>query len=471
MSTRMPQAAESFDSTAKLMLEALAKASAELEKSVTAFTEQLLSFNEGLQKSLDEELRSVNTRLEGCIKNNLDELGHTKHVMLKRLFEAEQEELIALSYVGKDVRSRLSDHALEVEGRIQHFMQEQIAELKQFLQEPESQINAGAQAAGNTLDRTHKSATSEVKQKDAEVRRRLSDKVMEIERQITEECERVKQSIAIAGDRSQHRLNSQREQIKADIGRMSGESTTEINTRASEGAALLSSCEAQHKEALNEVGARWKEQINEHCDTFNKTLGNLSAVVKENYETKLSNVSAQAKGEINKLSDAAHEKIAATRNELEIELRELEKEYVHQFESTVRKLESIVNEHANDKKNSGVARQHKAQKLRDQMQTHLNRWGGELIDSVKDASHDFEAEYSRATDGFHTRIETARVASVELLERESRLMQKDIERTLKDFQREIEELEGEIGRIEKAGQDAALTVIACRKAVLSFRGE
>jgi hypothetical protein len=63
------------------------------------------------------------------------------------------------------------------------------------------------------------------------------------------------------------------------------------------------------------------------------------------------------------------------------------------------------------------------------------------------------------------------VSAIELLERESRLMQKDIERTMKEFQKELAELESQIGQIEKAGQDAALTVIACRKAVLSFRGE
>jgi hypothetical protein len=471
MSTRMPQPAESFDSTAKLMLEALAKASAELEKSVTAFTEQLLSFNEGLQKSLEEELRSVNARLEGCIKTNLDELGNNKHVMLKRLLEAEQEELVALSDVGKSVRRQISDHAGEVERRIESFMEEQIAELKDFLQQPETQINAGADSAGSSLRSSHAALSVEVKKTDSEVRRRLSDKVIEVESQIKAECERVKQSISIANDRSQQRLNSQREQIKSEIGKLASDSISEVNNRATEGTSLLAACEAQHKEALNEVGFRWKQQITDHCETFNKSLSNLSAVVKENYETALANASAQARQEINKLSDQAHEKISATRTELEVELRALQKEYVHHFESAVSKLESIVNERANDKKNSGVARQHKAQKLRDQMQTHLHRWGGELIDSVKDASQEFESEYNRSTDGFHSRIETARVAAVELLERESRLMQKDIERTLKDFQKDIEELEGELGRIEKAGQDAALTVIACRKAVLSFRGE
>ena len=99
MSTRASQP-ENFDSTAKLMLEALAKASAELEKSVTAFTEQLISFNESVQKSLDEELQAVSTRMESSIKSNLDDLGHSKHVLMKRLLEAERTELDSLSDAG-----------------------------------------------------------------------------------------------------------------------------------------------------------------------------------------------------------------------------------------------------------------------------------------------------------------------------------------------------------------------------------
>src|SRR4051812_18283238 len=136
MATRSTQP-ENFDSTAKLMLEALAKASAELEKSVTAFTEQLISFNEGIQKSLEEELRAVHGRLEGCVRNNLDELGHNKHLMMKRLLDAERAELDSLSDAGRQVRASLNQNALQIEEKVQNFIEEQIQELKDFLHEPE----------------------------------------------------------------------------------------------------------------------------------------------------------------------------------------------------------------------------------------------------------------------------------------------------------------------------------------------
>jgi hypothetical protein len=42
---------------------------------------------------------------------------------------------------------------------------------------------------------------------------------------------------------------------------------------------------------------------------------------------------------------------------------------------------------------------------------------------------------------------------------------------MKEFHKEIVELESQLAQIEKAGQDAALTVIAYRKAMLSFGTE
>lgn len=471
MSTRVPQPAENFDSTAKLMLEALGKASAELEKSVTAFTEQLISFNESVQKSLDEELRSVNIRMEGAIKTNLEELAHSKHLLVKRLLEAERAEVDALAGSGREVRSALSAHAMRIEERIEQFINTQIADLKEYLEDPKRAINDAVDAANNELHENERDVTSEIKNRHDELRKKLSDKVAEIERMIKNETEIVKQTISESSEECREKLTSQREIINTDIQSFADDTQKEVDSRDRQGSAALDECEQHARATVKAVGQHWNQQINNHCEAFDKLLASLSSVLKENYETKLANAAEQARQEITLLSEQAHEKITATHNELEVDLRDLEKDFVSQFENALQRLERVVGEHANDKHNSGVARQHKAQKMRDQMQSHLKRWGGELIDSVKDAATELEAEFNRATDGFHTRIEGARASAIELLERESRLMQKDIERTMKEFQKELAELEGQIAQIEKAGQDAALTVIACRKAVLSFKGE
>lgn len=471
MSTRVSQPAENFDSTAKLMLEALAKASAELEKSVTAFTEQLISFNESLQKSLDEELRSVNGRMENAIRINLEDLAHNKHLMVKRLLEAERAEIESLAGTGREVRSTVSRHALQIEERIEEFINDQIAELKEFLEQPKRSIETVTNAANEELQEQSRDATAEVKNKQEELRRRLSDKVSDLERSLRIETEAVKASMEAAGADCRKRLSAQKDVISSDLQTFTSDTTREMEKYAEDALKTLEERERGAKTAIKEEGEQWRQQITGHCEGFDKMLAGLSSVLKENYETKLANASEQARQEITLLSDQAHEKITATRGELEVELRDLEKDYLTQFDNVLKKLEAIVSENVSDKRNSGMARQHKVQKLRDQMQNHLKRFGTDLVDTVKDASDEFEAEFDRATEGFHTRIEGARSSAIELLERESRLMQKDIERTMKEFQKELTELEAQIGQIEKAGQDAALTVIACRKAVLSFRGE
>jgi len=424
-----------------------------------------------LQKSLDEELRSVNTRMEGSIKTNLDELAHNKHLMIKRVLEAERAELDSLAGSGRDVRSALSAHALKIEEKIEEFISNQIDELKEFLEEPKRSIQEATNGANGRLTESGREAGAEIKNRQESLRQRLSDKVVEMERLIRDETETVKQTIATASEDCRERLSAKCDVISSDMRKFSDETLREVDSRDRQGASTVEQAERDAKNSIKQVGEQWKQQIGTHCDTFDKLISSLGAVLKENYETKLANASAQARQEITHLSEQAHEKITATRNELEVELRDLEIDFVGQFESALRRLESVVSEHSSDKRNRGVARQLKAQKLRDQMQAHLKRWGGDLVDSVKDASGEFEAEFNRATDGFHARIEGARTSAIELLERESRLMQKDIDRTLKEFQKELGELDSQVGQIEKAGQDAALTVVACRKAVLSFRGE
>jgi hypothetical protein len=462
---------ENFNSTAKLMLEALAKASAELEKSVTAFTEQLISFNEGVQKSLEEELRAINIRLESCLRSNLDELGHNKHLFMKRLLEAERAELDRLSDCGRQVRVVLSENAAGIEQKIEDFVNAQIQELKEFLEKPQAQIEDATADARLRLDQAKGETIATVSKRQQDFRKHLSDKVLELERNIKSETEKAREAIVAVSDFWSNSLKSERESFCQNITAFGGTTIEEIENSDTNGNASLQETEEVDRAALEDVGDRWRQQVNQHADAFNRLIGGLSSVLKENYETKLSNVADQARQEINMLSEQAHEKIAATRNELEVELRELEKEYIHELEDTLRKLEAIVSGHANDKRNSTIARQHKSQKARDQMRAHLKRWGGSLVDSIKDAASDLENEFVRATDGFLVRIDSARASAIELLERESKLMQKDLERVLKEFQRELNEQEIQISKIENAGQDAVVTVIACRKAMLSFKGE
>ncbi len=453
------------------MLEALAKASAELEKSVTNFTEQLTSFNESVQKSLDEELKAVNKRLEWTIKSNLEELGHNKNLIVKRLMDAERAELETIQSAGRKVRSALNSHAMQTERRIESFIDGQMTELKSYLRQPEEQVRSASQTSVARLEELLRQGNESISGAESSARHALSDKVRQLEELLLDEMHKARGSIAGQLDEYDGKLKSKSEGASSDIDELSSRAAAQIEQKAEDCQRMLETSASDGREKIQGVSEQWKAQVSELCESLDSSLSSLSCVLKEAYESKLSAVGTQARNEIGGLSRQAHERIEATRGELEAAMKDLEREYLDQFQSIIKRLETVVSEHSNDRRNSNVARQHKAQKMRDQMQSHLRRWGASLIDSVKHAAEQLESEFLRSTDGFHQRVESARSAAIELLERESRLMQKDIERTMREFQKEMLELENQLSHIEKAGQDAALTVIAYRKAMLSFGGD
>ena len=57
---------ENLDSAAKLMLEALTKASSELEKTVSVLTDQLGVLNQSLEKTFEEEVHAARERMEAA---------------------------------------------------------------------------------------------------------------------------------------------------------------------------------------------------------------------------------------------------------------------------------------------------------------------------------------------------------------------------------------------------------------------
>lgn len=471
MSSRAPEAAENFDSTAKLMLETLARASADLEKAVANFTDQLGSYNDMLQRSLEEDLKAVDLRLAESIRLNLDELSHNRNLLVKQMEEAAAAEVESVLAAGRSVRKTLRQHAEQAERRIEGFIAEQMTDLKTYLAEPEERITRSHNASAKRLDEFLEGAATKTKDLQTRNTRNLTDKAVDLHSTIESEMAAAKQTALAAMETCCRQLTVREGIVANDIEQICRQTLDEIDRGTHEGLTQIASSENRSRDALEQIKKQWKSQVQELTGEFDQALAKLGTVLKENYDTRLSAVSAQSRSEISELTAQAHEKIAATRRELEVQLKALEREYLEKFAGVLRKLDDLVAGATSARGEGVAARQLKSVKLRDQMQHHLRKWGTGLIDTVRDAAAEMEQDFLRSTDGFHIRIENARNQAIELLEREAKLMGKDVERTIKEFQKELTDLERQLGHIEKAGQDAAITVIAYRKAMLSLGGE
>lgn len=468
MATRQTQQAENFDSTAKQMLEALAKASVELEKSVSTYTEHLISFSDSLAKSFEEELRAVSRRFDYCVKSNLEDLLRDKEALMKQLSEAERAEVEAILAAGRDVRSTLAAHSSELEAKIAALIETRMQELRTYLEEPERQIRSASDVTITALKTFLDESVGSIDQHRDEAEIILAEKLGQVSGSIVNETDAARSQISRTLSECQEQLRGKTDGLADDLTSRCEETIEQLNQKSELGLDSVKVSKSTALQALDRANDNFKEQVGEVCDNFDSSLLNLSTVLREAYETKLANVGAQAKNELGELTHQAQEKIRLTRSELEVSLRALEREYLEKLETLLKRLETYIGEHNADLRYSGIARQHKDQKLRDQLQTHLKRWGAGLTESVRSASETLLSDFVKSTDGFNQRIESTKASAVELLERESRMMAKEVERTMKEFQKQCTELESQLEQIEKAGRDAEITVVAYRKAMLSF---
>src|ERR1700722_1295772 len=99
---------EDFGSAANLMIEALDKASAELDKTVKACIEQLTNSNDALEKSLRTQLLKVIEQSKTFIDTSADDLTTHREDLLDRLNEFERSEVETMMSAARDVRQQVA---------------------------------------------------------------------------------------------------------------------------------------------------------------------------------------------------------------------------------------------------------------------------------------------------------------------------------------------------------------------------
>jgi len=100
---------DSFGSAANLMIEALEKASGELERTVNQCIFQLTSFTEGLDKSLSLQLEKVIAQSSHLVDTHGGDLEAKRDETLDAIGRLEGEQLDALLTASEDLRKRFAD--------------------------------------------------------------------------------------------------------------------------------------------------------------------------------------------------------------------------------------------------------------------------------------------------------------------------------------------------------------------------
>ncbi|MBY0547738.1 MAG: hypothetical protein K2W95_10615 [Candidatus Obscuribacterales bacterium] len=454
-----------LDSTAKLMSEALSKASAELEKLVSVFCDHLTTFNQELGRSFVDEARSAEDRMDTRLRNTIEALQRDREEILKRLAEYKQNEIQAIIDTGKESRGRLAIRVDETAAEFSRTLSEKMTELQALLSGPQADALAKYDAVRGEVAATGQDLLSFLTDKSAGQLESLATASEFIESEATNSvAEAIAKIDALLSARSGPAGTSE-QQFTSAIAAQEKSAPQVLDATKQQSLDALKLEQTNCLENLKAVTLGGKQYAEEVSVSFDVSMSDLSSLLNTLYDARLKNMLAQSRTEIMNAARKAEERIMSTRNDLHATLKELQRDYVEKFEKLYETFEKSVDEEVKDAKSPGGAKDARA---REQLNALFRRLGQEMIDTAGNAANRIEGDFQKSVTAFEKRIENARDSACESLEREFKLMQKELVRTKQDFDKQVTELQTQLVRIEKDGRDAADIVQTIRSASLEF---
>lgn len=458
---------DNLDSTARLMSEALSKASTELEKLVTVFCDHLQVFNQDLDKSFKDEWRAVEDRMESRFRQTHDAITRDREDLVKKLEEFKQSEVQSVIDTGKEVRGRLAIKADETAAEFSQTLQAKVGELQDLLSGPQAAALAEYDNIRNSTATNGQDLVNSLSAKLTE----LQESIMTASAQLEAEAQQLVDARGVATDQhvtdAVEAMRQSHQQFAAQIEERQRTVPVELENRRMESAEGLGIEETRCLEKLRSTTAVGTDYAEHASEVFNTSMLELSTLTATLYDARLRNLLAQSRTEIVNSARKAENRIVSSKKDLQAMLKELQRDYIDKFEKMYIEFESSVEEAAKDGKGQ-AARGAKDGRAREQLNALFRRLGQEMIDTAASAAGRVETEFQRSVSTFEKRIESARDSACESLEREYKLMQKELGRTKYDFDKQLTELQNELKRIEKDGQDSADIVQTIRSASLEF---
>ena len=458
---------DNLDSTARLMGEALAKASTELEKLVTVFCDHLAVFNEQLGFSFQDEARAAEDRMETRLRQTMEALQRDREELLKRLAECKQSEIRTIIDTGKASRGQLAVKVDETAVQFSRTLSEKMAELQALLSGPQAEALSRYETMRAEVDAAGQDLLTFLADKSRDKFDSLSAAAAYIE---AEAAQTVTAGISGIEARLQDSLAAMLAEsltLEAEIVATQARVPVELEAAKQISLAALKSEDVTCQEKISVVTAEGNGYALEVSSSFDVSMSELSTLLTTLYDARLKNLLAQSRTEIVNSARQAEERISSSRTDLHSSLKELQRDYAEKFEALYEKFEKTLDEE-NQSENSQAARVAKDGRAREQLNALFRRLGQEMIDTAATAAGRVEDDFQRSVSAFEKRIESARDTACESLEREFKLMQKELVRTKQDFDKQLAELKTQLVRIEKDGRDAADIVRTIASANLEF---
>jgi hypothetical protein len=456
---------ENFGSAANMMSDALDKASAELDKTVRACIDHLISSNDALEKSLSQQLMKVVEQSKNFIDVNIEDLTSHKEELLDRLNEFERTEIETMMSAAREVRQQVAGRGHQASDSITKLVEEQLAELRTLIENPEARFANFAGRGLESLNKFSGESCQQIETAEASLEQVLTGKAQELDLAVQQVIAETKKGIEETLDKYNSEMEEKITSVVSHLTEIVGETVSELEIAANKGAKSVEKAGAAGKAKLVSRLEEWKKDSNEIGDNFRNTITFEATSSQQSHSTKLERKVGEVKDEISHIATDANAKITASHKLFLSSLKRLEKKYNDRLERLMARFDTAM---AEESRITGGTDGLVSHELRELLHARLQARGAELLKTFQRTVDQLESEYARTSGGSSERIETVKSAATESLDKQLRMQKNELERISRSFTNELGELNLQVPQIEEAGRAAALAVMAYRSAMLQF---
>jgi hypothetical protein len=455
-------------SATHLMIEALEKASTELEKTVRASIEQLSAFNDLIEKNFHSQLSKLAERSAGSVDSNVEDLVIRKEDFSERLKELERTEVETIASGAREVRQQLALRSQQVTEAISQIVDEQLGQLRSLIENPQAHFvefgSSQVDSAKNFGTAKHTQIQSQCDDHEKHLTalsqmldQRVQDVLNEGKRKVDDNLEKhqkeFEEKIGMVIDRLSSLVSMTIGELEEQL-KTSSDSVTEFSTTA--------------RKRLSGRVDKWQTDMSMTADDCHSRLASDKQSYEEMHAKKLDRKVAEVKDEINGISQEAVAKLGASHKLFHSSLKRLEKKYYDRIDRLFARFEAAVAQESRLPAGASAYRSQATHELRDVLHARLKARGTEIVKAFRRQVEQIDHEYSRLSSESQERVESLRASTLETMDKQARTVQMEIERTLRGFKTAMASENTRLPEIEDAGRAAALAVMAYRSAMLSF---
>ncbi len=456
---------EEIGTAAHLMIEAVDKASQQLEATVKSSTEHLETFNKTLAKNFGQQLTKLAENALRVSDKGIEELEARKEDFVERLLELEQTEIETLVKVGKEIRQELDQSLRSAIGNISRLVEDQINTLQPIAMNQHENFSSLIDSESETLKHAAKQGIVNIADKQSFFSQQLSQKTEEFKNSATSILEETKDKLLEKVKSNKALLSEKINEVKSALNNYVDDSKIELEEKLQSGNDSIASASKNTIKRLGDEVSDWQAEMNQMSDDFKQILAVDSESFNQIHKSKIERQVEEVKEEIKTIGSEAQGRLLASHKLFQGSLRRLEKRYDERLEKLLQQFEAAVTQETKVlgnalRPNLPIQTSHELKEL---LNTRLKARGLEIVKAFKRQVELFDLEHARFSAGCTERIEMVHAAAKDSLEQQLKSMNAEIERMLRGFRVELSQLQLQLPQVRDAGHAAALAVIAYKR--------